>query len=435
MINAVRRNAAIGLLLLGLGTGAVGGYKYGRWRLRAQLAAISVAPAAMSIPSAASAGSDATPVESGVPTAHQTFQAKEGGTVAAETRTEDLKLFLPNPLYATPGVELSVYFDNLVDVKDSGRFQFRVSSAFGSSYRRRWAGTPTEAHVGKHPFELQVLDLRGKPVASAKTELIVTTPKAGEGRSVRVLYVGDSLTHPGHHPAELKRLAAKRGYPNVSFLGTHSYQDNPGILHEGYSGWTWHCFLNHYEPGSAKTRYRDHSPFLYREGKSSPKLDVDRYLREHSPGGPPDLVVFQLGINDVYCQPQDYILKNADTLVGAFRKAAPAASLAVWLTQPVNYTQASFDFAYDAKIKRTDIKSRQHELAQAFARKFGGREREGLFVIPMNVSLDVVEDYPANDAVHPTVSGYQRLGQTLYAWMNYWLDQNEWKPTARIARK
>src|SRR5947209_6804337 len=64
----------------------------------------------------------ATPSTSGCP-ATPGSTPTEPATAAAPV---DLKLHLPKSIYAVTGVELSVFFDNLVDCKDSSRLHFQV---------------------------------------------------------------------------------------------------------------------------------------------------------------------------------------------------------------------------------------------------------------------------------------------------------------------
>src|SRR5437868_6449542 len=78
------------------------------------------------------------------------------------------------------------------------------------------------------------------------------------GQYLRLLIVGDSLTHSTFHINELTRSLSRPGNPKWELLGTNTApQALPGVRHEGYGGWTWHCFLTWNEKGSAKRRYRD----------------------------------------------------------------------------------------------------------------------------------------------------------------------------------
>jgi lysophospholipase L1-like esterase len=399
------------VVILTTGLGLLGGYKYGRTRLRAQMAA-------------GQHGQE-------VPVARASFQ--DSGP-SFQNPLNNIHLFLPKTIFAVPGVECRLFFENLVDCPDVNQLRFRIKCALdGGTERRCWKATSQVGDVGEHPFEVVVTDLKGGTLARADAVLKVAPSDAGKGGKVRLLIVGDSLTHTSLYPYELKKLMSRPGNPALTMIGTHTVEKvrnrtsgqwikiPADVRHEGYGGWTWHDFVAYNQPGMAKVRHRDRSPFLYNDGNNAVKLDVERYLRENSPEGPPDLILFQLGINDVFSQDISEIIKDAQTLVGAFRKAAPKATLAVWLTQPVNYSEATFTHLYKGVSKQSTTKTRQHQLAQALTATFGDREGEGIFVVPMHLGVDPIDDYWVFDAVHPTPAGYERVAQALYAWMKWWL--------------
>src|SRR3712207_2209164 len=84
-------------------TAFLSGYKYGRVQLRHQLHSAG----RMSDPAAAVA---VTPTSSGAPGE----AAGSQGSATAAAKHEDINLFLPRTIYAVPGVELNMYFENLV---------------------------------------------------------------------------------------------------------------------------------------------------------------------------------------------------------------------------------------------------------------------------------------------------------------------------------
>jgi lysophospholipase L1-like esterase len=387
------------LVVVALALGVWGGYKYGRAKLRAQ----QQAELDLQVKQQA---------ETPIPVALVHAQTRElGESVAAS-------LLVPKAIYAAPGVETSVFFDNLVNA-DSNRLGFTVKCSLGSSERRRWKVTPKDEDAGEHPFEVTVTDLDGKVLGTGRSILKVAPRHAGEGKSLKFLIVGDSLTHANYYPHRFQHLMAQSGNPALTLIGTHRVHKDKDVVHEGYGGWTWNCFVNRNEPG-AKSHYRERSPFLYEDGASGVKLDVARYFRENSPAGLPDLVLFQVGINDVFYQDEATILKAATTLVAAFREAAPKAALAIWLVQPVNDNDVAFEHTFQGKVKRADIRARQHELLQAMVRTFGDRESEGIYTVPMHLGVDPIDDFPIADAVHPFI-GYNRLADHLYAWVKWWL--------------
>ncbi len=350
-----------------------------------------------------------------------------------------LKLYLPKVLYAYPGLELRIPFENIVTPTLAERLFFKVNCAGGSTGRRCWTARFTPEQVGAHPFELIVSNFEGKELLRGTSEVRVAPIDAGAGKSLRVLIVGDSVTHATLYPNRVDQLFATPNNPRVTWIGTNHYMyARPGVVHEGYNGWTWLHFLRYNDPGKGMFGAPDKSPILFLDADQHAKLDIPRYLRETSPDGPPDLVMFELGINDVFQQfrkpnpndifilDEDSILRNAQQLVQAFREAVPHAALAIWLTQPVNASQDSFAYAYRAmddfrKLKRSTIALRQHQFAARLAECFGEREQEGIFLVPMSATVDPVEDYPPDNAVHPSVEGYSRIGDSIYAWVKCWL--------------
>ena len=48
---------------------------------------------------------------------------------------------------------------------------------------------------------------------------------------------------------------------------------------------------------------------------------------------------------------------------------------------------------------------------------FGGREAEGIFVVPTELNLDPVGGYPVDNGVHPNAAGYQQVAASLHAWL------------------
>ena len=177
-------------------------------------------------------------------------------------------------------------------------------------------------------------------------------PLCGEGKALRLLIVGDSLTHATFYPNRIDELCSQSGNPQLTMIGTHSFLGPAGRRARRLQWLDVVAFPDHDSPGTHSHGTPDKSPFLYVEAGGEPKLDIARYPRETSPAGPPDLVIFELGINDVFCQPkkddifvpgEDFILPRVEELTTAFRQAAPHAALAIWLTQPVNATQESFN--------------------------------------------------------------------------------------------
>lgn len=354
------------------------------------------------------------------------FVACLGSTCFAEVDSRALQLTLPPEVFAVVGVETSIYYDNVVLTETPEAYRFEVSCDIGAAGERRWTLLPTSANVGNHPLTVIVRDGADEEVGRAATVLRVVPADAGGGRSIRLLIVGDSLTHGTIYANEIARLLSLPGNPDWTMLGTHRpSRAAEGVAHEGYGGWTWKRFASHYEPNPDGTYRKRSSPFVYLGEDGKPVLDLKRYFDEECDGQRPDYVTILLGINDCFgANPEDVdkmdtsidgMLFQADRLLAAFREVAPDAEIGICLTPPPNAREEGFEANYKGKYHRWGWKRIQHRLVQREMSHFAGRE--GLFLVPVQLNLDPVDGYPTNNGVHPNEAGYKQIGVSIYSWL------------------
>ena len=346
---------------------------------------------------------------------------------AAEDASRDvLQLTLPDQFYAVPGIAMSIYFDNVVLTETPEDYRFDVECEIGQLEMRRWSVTPTNEDVGEHPVSIKVSSLDGKQFARASTMLCVIPADAGVGREIRLLIIGDSLTHATAYPNELARLLSQPSNPKWRMLGTHKHKSAAeGVAHEGYGGWTWERFVSRYEPNPDGTYRKRSSPFVYL-ADVEPRLDVEWYLNEECGGQRPDFVVFMLGINDCFSAPPDEpdaridaMFEQAKILLAAFRQAAPDAQLGICLTTPPNSRAAAFAANYKGRYTRWGWKRIQHRLVQRQLQRFAHQQRANTFIVPTQLNLDPTDGYPHNNGVHPNATGYKQVGASIYAWLKW----------------
>lgn len=359
--------------------------------------------------------------------------------VKAETSPSQLRQTLPAVWFAVPGVPMSLYYDNIVLTEKPESYRFEVTCDIGKSEPRRWTVTPTDRDVGDHLIEIVVKSADDKEIERGRTTLRVAPRNAGAERNLRLLIVGDSLTHASMYPNEIARLLSGPGNPKWTMLGTHKpAAAKPGVAHEGYGGWKWIDFLSKFDPkppdvAAGPMARKCTSPFVFRDTNGKGRLDIARYFREHGDNQPPNVVTFLLGINDCFAanpdDPKalnakiDEVLGHAERLLAAFRQAAPRAALAVGLTTPSNARQAAFEANYKDKYSRWGWKRIQHRLVQRMLEQFSGREADGIFLVPTELNLDPIDGYPDNNGVHPNAIGYAQIGASFYAWMKNWVSR------------
>ena len=357
----------------------------------------------------------------------------------ADAKVENaLHLTLPPEFYAVPGVEMNIYFDNIVLTQEPANYHFDVECPVGRTEDRRWTVIPTSTEVGAVPFSIRVRDSDGKLLAMASSVLHVIPRDAGQERTVRILIVGDSLTHATMYPNEVARLLSQPGNPNWTMLGTHRPSSAAeGVAHEGYGGWTWSRFVSQYEPNPDGTHRKRSSPFVFLSDDGKPQLDIQRYVREHCDEQPPDFVVFMLGINDCFSAPPDdpagvdaridQVFEHAKTLLADFRKAAPNAHFGICLTPAPNSREEAFQANYKDRYSRWGWKRIQHRLVQRQIKSVTASSGDNVSIIPTQLNIDAIDGYPTNNGVHPNEAGYDQIGSSIFAW----LKSRFWKYQAR----
>ena len=361
-----------------------------------------------------------------------------GLSVMATCRADDpggsLRLTLPAECFAVVGEPMNIYYDNIVLTKTPADYRFRVTGDIGTANRSHWTVTPTAADVGTHRLTVTVADSGGTILGRADTTLRVVAANAGDKRSIRLLIVGDSLTHATLYPNQIAKLLSRPGNPTWTMLGTHkTKRAAKGVVHEGYGGWTWERFVSHYEPHPDGTYKKRSSPFVFLGHDGKPGLDVARYFKEKCGGQRPDFVIVMLGINDCFhVNPDDRravdsridkVFTQADKLLAAFRRAAPRAELGICLTTPPNAREVAFQANYKGRYHRWGWKRIQHRLVRREIDHFASNRRAGTFLIPTELNLDPVGGYPDNNGVHPNPHGYQQIGTTIYAWLKSRLEK------------
>lgn len=362
------------------------------------------------------------------------FLAVFGSLVASAnsiTQAEEtVQLTLPEEIYAVEGIETGIFFSNIVRVGNLAEYQIDVKSDLGKVQEDRWLFTPTKKDVGEHSLMICVKDISGKMLGCETTKLIVTAANAGEGKNIRLLIVGDSLTNATMYPNEIARLLSLPGNPTWEMLGTHKTRNAAkGVLHEGYGGWTWKRFNTYYVEDEPGKRRKGTSPFVYPTKEGKAELNLPKYFDEHCGGHRPDFITVMLGINDCFRAPYDDqaainatingMLKEADILIAAFRKAAPNAEIGICLTTPANSRNAAFDNNYKGKYTRDGWKKIQHQLVQQQLKHFAASSDAKLSIIPTELYLDTTNGFPPGNGVHPNKQGYGQIGSTIYTWIKW----------------
>jgi lysophospholipase L1-like esterase len=363
---------------------------------------------------------------------------------------EDVKLLLPDRIYAVPGIETNIYFANVVRVINPANYVFEVKSPRGRCDEKRWRYTPAAADKpGIFKLHLRVLGSGG--VLAQKTVTVEVSPAdAGKGEKLSMLIVGDSLTNATVYPKHILELFKKPGNPAARQIGSHAGSGRPvkegNVAHEGYGGWSWARFCEQWMDDArfaklktARERLYARSQFLKVENGRK-ELDIKGYFARTNNGKAPDIITFQLGVNDIFAATDENvdamiakIFESMDKLLAAVRKAAPDAVIGVGLTTPGAASQDAFGKNYKSRHSAWQYKKNQHRLVEAMMRKFSQANPYKVELVPVYLNLDCENNFPTvteavnqgndkkitrqNNGVHPAPAGYRQIGDTFYCWM------------------
>jgi lysophospholipase L1-like esterase len=267
-----------------------------------------------------------------------------------------------------------------------------------------------------------------------------------------VLLVGASLTEYSIYPQQLLDLDKKDGYMLLKFIGSRGPNDAPPtgeLRHEGYSGWTAEAFVTFHGPLSRSGYYKrpeTGSPFVYETSPGKYQLDFARYCKEFNGGEGPDAITIHLIPNDVFTATDETIetrvekmLGFYDMLINEFHRVRKDTRVGVVLTAPPSRSQDGFrNYIGAGRQTRWQYRRNHHRALERVVQRYGGREKEYIFLVPSYVNFDADHHYPTREApvnarssevvvrvhngTHPSPEGYQQIADSIYCWLKAMTD-------------
>jgi len=361
-----------------------------------------------------------------------------------------VRLALPENIYAVAGMECNIYFDNVVVAINPANYVFDASCPAqrkerddpgkGMALSERWTWTPKPEEAGDYSIQIEVVDESNAVVARGRSLVHVVPADAGSGKAISLLCIGDSITHAlNSYTGHLLELCKSPGNPRLRLIGGNQPDPaRPENCHEGYGGWSAERFVTQ---GSAipGDHTRRGSPFLYPDAKGSPRLDFARYCREFSEGKAPDFATIFLGGNDVFFDTDQTIDATVEQVLGFYDKLIEMVLDFDGKTQvgilpqiPSPVEQNVFGISYGCMKTRWQHKRNQRWLAEGILARYQGREKERIWVVPVDINLDCAHGYPTvsgpwnvhsdqagsrQSNAHPVTSGQRQVADALFAWL------------------
>lgn len=165
-------------------------------------------------------------------------------------------------------------------------------------------------------------------------------------------------------------------------------------------------------------------------------VDYPQYLTANGLATP-DFVAIMLGINDVFGQASDTgatsiattRLNQLDTLITSIKAVNGTIKVLLCIPTPPANQDA---FGKNYLVGDTSWRHKRNMLlwAQSMITKYSGQEANRIYLVPTNVALDTVNNYPTetvavnsrnattvvrqSNGVHPATSGYQQIGDAIF---------------------
>ncbi len=356
------------------------------------------------------------------------------------------RLQLPEKIYAVPGIECNLYFENIFLTLNHANYAFEVKCPKGRCDEKRWRFIPKKSEAGTYDLLLNVYDDNGL-VATASSKVVVTPADAGKGKTVSLLLIGSSAIEMRHaFPSHIFKLFQSPGNPVLKMIGENGpgWPDKIGeIRHEGYGGWSFTEFTT---AGRRVIKGRSNArgnPFWNPETKA---LDFAAYFQKNNGGKAPDFITVTLGGNDISSyddaridQGLVKIRERAEVFLSALRKAAPEAVIGLTLNGYCSRSQDAFGNNYGCKLHRWQFLKNTFKYRVMIIDLVKKSPGLRLQMVPMFCAHDNENNVykrkePANfrnperimresNGLHPVPSGYQQAGDYYYAWMKALLNQ------------
>jgi len=337
------------------------------------------------------------------------------------SQDDSLYLRLPDSIYTTTESKYSVYYNNVLLTQSPEKYFFEVISSVG--YVDSMKYNLDSLAVGNYAIELQVKDSLGNVLESKNSQVIVTDNQVNFSDTLKILFVGNSLTYGGWYERYTKQFLEETGNV-VKLLGTQHYtaQDSiDGIFHEGRPGWTWGMYCRDLK-----------SPFVF---GYYPGVDIEKYITDSLKNERPDIITIFLGINDLYNVGTssleeidsgiDNIFEswNMGLLIDEFQETFPNTPIGIILTPPANERLNTWYSQTGDSSSAFEYKKKQHRLVQRYIDRYKELGKPNFSMIPIYANIDTYYGYPETNLQHPNLYGYEQIANSVYGWVKYQISQ------------
>ncbi len=371
------------------------------------------------------------------------------------------RFFMPETLYAAPGVECSVYFSRMFGSVKHSNYAFEALSEKGTFWEDRWSWTPKAEDAGKRvPVVFRALTDDGLVDCVTTTVVVAKSPTAEQKSRKITLAIFTASFANCLFQDRLRERMREAGFTGYTPVGSHtgsssSMECDPekGAPHDGYGGFAWGDFTTRWAVSvdeidniQAEAEREQLRRFGYKIPKGqewrrallkSPLVkiengkkvvDVQRWLDKVNGGKPPDYFLIVLGGNGVAVVPADRIeaavagqLESAKRLIGHLRAVCPKSRIAIGQAAGGSIEQIGWGRNYGAKISAFQGNLNRILYDRTMKHYVETCGDTNMVFVPFSHGIDPVRAYPRSEqhanALHETPVGGHQAGDALFAWL------------------
>lgn len=340
----------------------------------------------------------------GVPTSYEACEnieflmLNEDIKVSEKVIRKEMFSAIPKVIHIIVGKEFKMYYKNVMSRYTDRLWLGHTSGISVKRYNDYLSITATEATIGN--IKWKIYDDIFNVLDSGTIQVIAT---ADTSKTSKVLVIGDSTVTQSNAISQKLLDCYSGSNGSLTLLGTRGTSP---ALHEGRAGWTSTMYCTVASNGSVP------NPF-YNNG-----FDFSYYMTQQGYNSV-DIVVIQLGINDIFSMTYENFnaaatISNLSSMINSILTYNSNIKIIINLISPPNANGTSFTDTYNTTQIDFVYLANTIRLSDALIEYFD--DNSSVTISPNNCVLDATTDI--NDGVHPNASGYAKLGQAIYETIN-----------------
>lgn len=343
----------------------------------------------------------------------------------------NVEFVLPSALRVAGGVEMNIYYQNIIRYLNAEKCQLVKTNTTFSNYASfaRWIPDEESETSMSLKFLFYLNNTYEQDITGGPMTVAAVPKSVGSGETKKVLCIGDSLTDADAFTGELVNLFADDEM-GLQLLGTLGSGEN---LNEGRSGWRAYTYVNCSEGSEDLSNLGYTNPFYNPDTET---FDFSYYMEQQGFEGV-DYVFICLGTNDIArgnYKSDEELQTYWDAMIESIHEYDENIRIGLWLPPTRSLMANRNRQAIDSSLA----------MNKWLISTYDGREDENIYLVPVYLNVDPYHDYRASevavssrnsdftmvvdsDAVHPATAGYKKIADVIYSYIKYFasLDENE----------